>query len=45
MRHALYGELAWLSLGVVIVSTIVFYMIAAAGYDPQRGLVRNARGG
>ena len=45
MRHALYGELVVLSLGVVIVSTIVFYMIAAAGYDPQRGLVRNARGG
>lgn len=45
MRHALYGEVAMLSLGVVIVSTIVFYLIAAAGYDPQRGLVRNARGG
>ena len=45
MRHALYGELAGWSLGVVVVSTIVFYLIAAAGYDPQRGLVRHARGG
>jgi ABC-2 type transport system permease protein len=45
MRHALYGELAVLSLSVVIISAIVFYLIAAAGYDPQRGLVRNARGG
>ena len=45
MRHALYGELAALSLSVVIISAIVFYLVAAAGYDPQRGLVRNARGG
>jgi len=45
MRHALYGDLAGLSLSVVIASTIVFYLIAAAGYDPQRGLVRNVRGG
>jgi len=30
---------------VVIISAIVFYLVAAAGYDPQRGLVRNARGG
>ena len=45
MRYALYGQMATLSIVVIIVSTIVFYMIAAAGYDPQRGLVRNARGG
>jgi len=44
MRYALYGQMATLSIVVIIVSTIVFYMIAAAGYDPQRGLVRNTRG-
>jgi ABC-2 type transport system permease protein len=43
MRHALYGDLAGLSLSVVIASTIVFYLIAAAGYDPQRGLVKSSR--
>lgn len=45
MRHALYGEFAGGSMFVVIASTVVFYLVAAAGYDPQRGLIRSARGG
>jgi len=45
MRYALYGQMATPSILVIVVSTIAFYMIAAAGYDPQRGLVRNMRGG
>lgn len=44
MRHALYGEMAAGSLFVVVASTVVFYLVAAAGYDPQRGLIRSARG-
>jgi hypothetical protein len=30
---------------VVMAATLVFYWIAAAGYDPQRGLIKSARGG
>lgn len=45
LRYALYGEFAPLSLTIVAISTIIFYLIAAAGYDPQRGLVKTARGG
>ncbi len=45
LRHALYGEAAVGSLLIVTASTIVFYLLAAAGYDPQRGLIKSARGG
>ena len=44
LRYALYGQIAPLSLAVVVVSSRVFYMVAAAGYDPQRGLVKSGRG-
>jgi ABC-2 type transport system permease protein len=44
VRYALYGELSG-SLWVVLAATLVFYWIAAAGYDPQRGLIKSARGG
>ena len=44
LRYALYGKIAPLSLAVVVISSLVFYMIAAAGYDPQRGLVKSGRG-
>jgi ABC-2 type transport system permease protein len=44
VRYALYGELSG-SLLVVLAATLVFYWIAAAGYDPQRGLIKSARGG
>ena len=44
LRYALYGKIAPLSLAVVVISALVFYMIAAAGYDPQRGLVKSGRG-
>jgi ABC-2 type transport system permease protein len=44
LRYALYGQIAPLSLAVVVVSSLVFYMVAAAGYDPQRGLVKSGRG-
>ena len=44
LRHALYGEMSG-SLFVVLAATLVFYLVAAAGYDPQRGLIKSARGG
>jgi ABC-2 type transport system permease protein len=44
VRYALYGEISG-SLLVVMAATLVFYWIAAAGYDPQRGLIKSARGG
>jgi ABC-2 type transport system permease protein len=44
LRYALYGQIAPLSLAVVMISSLVFYMVAAAGYDPQRGLVKSGRG-
>jgi ABC-2 type transport system permease protein len=44
LRHGLYGEFSG-SLLVVLASTLVFYLVAAAGYDPQRGLIKSARGG
>ena len=37
LRHALYGEAAAGSLFIVAASGLLFYLIAAAGYDPQRG--------
>ena len=43
LRYALYGQIAPLSLAVVMISSLVFYMVAAAGYDPQRGLVKSGR--
>lgn len=42
LRFALYGQMEVTSLAVVIASTIVFYVIAAVGYDPQRGLIKSA---
>ena len=44
LRYALYGKIAPLSLAVVVISSLVFYLVAAAGYDPQRGLVKSGRG-
>lgn len=44
LRHALYGEFSG-SLFIVLAATLVFYLVAAAGYDPQRGLIKSARGG
>lgn len=44
LRYALYGKIAPLSLAVVVVSSLLFYLVAAAGYDPQRGLVKSGRG-
>jgi len=43
LRFALYGQIEVMSLLVVAACTLVFYAIAAFGYDPQRGLIKSAR--
>ena len=45
IRFAAYGKISWLALAVVVGSAIVFFVAAAIGYDPQRGMLRRiARG-
>ena len=41
LRFILYGQIEPTSLAVVAASTVVFYLIAAVGYDPQRGLIKS----
>jgi ABC-2 type transport system permease protein len=47
IRFAFYGELNWISLGVVAGYTIVFLAGAIFAYDPSRGLMtrKQDRGG
>jgi ABC-2 type transport system permease protein len=42
IRFALYGEFEPIAAAVVTGSTIVFFMLAVIGYNPQRGLIRRA---
>jgi len=42
LRFSLYGQIEPTSLAVVGASTVVFYLIAAFGYDPQRGMIKAA---
>lgn len=44
LRFALYGQLERTSLLVVATTTAVMFALAMAGYNPQRGLIRAARG-
>ncbi|WP_157016226.1 ABC transporter permease [Mesorhizobium xinjiangense] len=39
IRFALYGQVEWLSLGVVAVCTAIFLAAAIRAYDPSRGLM------
>ena len=43
LRFSLYGQIEATSLAVITVCTVVFYLIAAVGYDPQRGLIKSAK--
>ena len=46
IRFALYTEIDWMSLTVVVVTTIVFTTGAIIAYDPARGLIaRRGEGG
>ncbi len=42
LRFGLQGQVEATSLTVVAACTLVFYLIAAVGYDPQRGLLKSA---
>lgn len=44
LRFALYGQIEGVSLAVVALCTLIFYALAVWGYDPQRGLIKSARG-
>jgi ABC-2 type transport system permease protein len=41
-RFALYGQWAPQSLAIVVACLAVFFLLAAWGYDPQRGIVKRA---
>jgi ABC-2 type transport system permease protein len=43
IRHALYGEFELISAAVVTGATLVFFVFACIGYDPQKGFIRNVR--
>ncbi len=43
IRFAAYGRIDWLSLGVVAACTVVAFFLAARGYNPQSGAIRNVR--
>ena len=43
VRYALYGMFDLVSALVVAGATLVFFFLAAYGYDPQRGLLRRTR--
>jgi len=42
IRFALYGEFEPVGAAVVCGSTVVFFLLAVAGYNPQRGMLRRA---
>jgi ABC-2 type transport system permease protein len=42
IRFALYGEFEMVAAAVVVASTVVFFLLAVIGYNPQRGMIRRA---
>jgi ABC-2 type transport system permease protein len=44
IRFALYGQFAGMSLAIVVGCLAVFFILAARGYDPQRGMLKRAGG-
>ena len=43
VRFAAYGQIEWLSLAIVLGCTVVAFLLAAWGYNPQAGAIRNIR--
>lgn len=43
LRFALYGQFNGLALAVVLTSTIIFFLFAVWGYNPQRGMAKMSR--
>ena len=42
IRHSLYGKFNGVSLAVVCVSFVIFFALAAHGYNPQRGMLKRS---
>jgi ABC-2 type transport system permease protein len=42
IRFALYGEFEPVAATVVVLSTVLFFLLAVLGYNPQRGMIRRA---
>ncbi len=42
IRFALYGDFEMVAAAVVGASTVVFFLLAVFGYNPQRGMIRRA---
>lgn len=42
IRFALHGQLAAASLAIVTGCLVAFFLLAAWGYDPQRGLLKRS---
>jgi ABC-2 type transport system permease protein len=42
IRFALYGMFDPVSAAVVVLATVLFFMLAVLGYNPQRGIIRRA---
>jgi ABC-2 type transport system permease protein len=40
IRFALYGLFEPVAAAVVCSSTVLFFLLATHGYDPQRGMIR-----
>jgi ABC-2 type transport system permease protein len=40
IRFALYGMFEPVAATVVVGSTLLFFLLATLGYDPQRGMIR-----
>jgi ABC-2 type transport system permease protein len=44
IRFALYGQVSWTALAVVVFCLVLFMTLAVLGYDPARGMIAR-RGG
>jgi ABC-2 type transport system permease protein len=42
IRFALEGEFEPMAAGIVTGATVLFFMLAVIGYNPQRGMIRRA---
>jgi ABC-2 type transport system permease protein len=40
IRFALYGMFEPVATLVVVATTVLFFLLATLGYDPQRGMIR-----
>lgn len=45
IRFALYGQFNGTSFAVVLIATIIFFLLAVWGYNPQRGLAKTSKKG